>query len=173
MHKTIDYAIIQEPLAKILIAANDKGVVLVEFLAGETTDIVQYLQNNFHQSLIRKEGPYVEEGKKQLEEYFQGLRKEFTCAINPQGTEFQKKVWDQLQQIPFGQTKSYGEISSKVLGNNKGARAVGQANGKNPIAIIIPCHRVINQEGSLGGFSGGLHIKKWLLEWEKKILYSY
>lgn len=154
-------------MANILLAANDKGVVLVEFLEGGETNIEQYLQVKFPQWVICRDGTFVREGKTQLEEYFQGLRTEFTCSIDPQGTDFQRKVWHQLQQIPFGETKSYGEISSKVLGNSKGARAVGQANSKNPIAIIVPCHRVINQGGSLGGFSGGLHIKKWLLQWEK------
>lgn len=101
----------------------------------------------------------------QLNEYFEGSRKQFNLKLNPQGTDFQKKVWKQLEQIPYGKTTSYLELSKK-LGNLKAIRAVANANGKNPLWIVVPCHRVIGSDGSLTGYAGGLHRKKWLLEHE-------
>ena len=101
----------------------------------------------------------------QLREYFAGSRQNFELQLNPDGTSFQKKVWKALQQIPFGKTKSYMELS-KILGDPKAIRAVAAANGKNPIWIMIPCHRVIGSDGSLTGYAGGLHRKKWLLNHE-------
>lgn len=101
----------------------------------------------------------------QLDEYFAHTRKEFTLPLHPQGTDFQQTVWQELQKIPFGKTISYMMLA-KRLGNQKVIRAAGTANGKNPIAIIIPCHRVIGADGSLTGYAGGLHRKKWLLEHE-------
>lgn len=110
----------------------------------------------------------LEEGVYQLQEYFGGRRKEFTMDLNPQGTEFQKKVWEALLKIPFGKTTSYLELS-KTLGDVKAIRAVAAANGKNPLWIVIPCHRVIGSDGSLTGYAGGLHRKKWLLEHENPL----
>jgi len=101
----------------------------------------------------------------QLQEYFNGNREHFNLKLNPQGTVFQKKVWEELQIIPFGKTVSYLELS-KQLGDVKGIRAVANANGKNPLWIIVPCHRVIGSDGSLTGYAGGLHRKQWLLEHE-------
>lgn len=101
----------------------------------------------------------------QLQEYFEGNRQEFSLNLNPAGTDFQKKVWKALEEIPFGQTTSYLELSKK-LGDVKAIRAVASANGKNPLWIVIPCHRVIGTDGSLTGYAGGLHRKKWLLEHE-------
>tara|TARA_R110002050_G_scaffold293182_1_gene449409 strand:- start:81300 stop:81773 length:474 start_codon:yes stop_codon:yes gene_type:complete len=101
----------------------------------------------------------------QLNEYFEESRKQFNLNLNPQGTDFQKKVWNQLEQIPYGKSTSYLELS-KQLGDVKAIRAVANANGKNPIWIIIPCHRVIGTDGSLTGYAGGLHRKKWLLDHE-------
>ncbi len=101
----------------------------------------------------------------QLKEYFNGEREHFSIKLNPQGTEFQKRVWEELQIIPYGKTLSYLELS-KQLGDVKAIRAVANANGKNPLWIIVPCHRVIGSDGSLIGYAGGLHRKQWLLEHE-------
>ncbi|MGB1283684.1 MAG: methylated-DNA--[protein]-cysteine S-methyltransferase, partial [Polaribacter sp.] len=101
----------------------------------------------------------------QLAEYFVGKRTEFDLKLNPQGTPFQKKVWKELEQIPFNTTRSYLE-QSKALGNIKAIRAVAAANGKNPIWIVIPCHRVIGSDGSLTGYASGIWRKKWLLAHE-------
>ena len=101
----------------------------------------------------------------QLQEYFEGTRDSFSLSLNPNGTDFQKRVWDALQVIPYGKTVSYLELS-KILGDVKAIRAVAAANGKNPLWIVIPCHRVIGSDGSLTGYAGGLHRKKWLLDHE-------
>jgi methylated-DNA-[protein]-cysteine S-methyltransferase len=102
---------------------------------------------------------------KQLDEYFNGTRKQFDLKLNPQGTDFQKKVWNELLNVPFGKTKTYLEQSIQ-LGDVKAIRAVASANGKNPIWIIIPCHRIIGSDGSLTGYAGGIWRKKWLLAHE-------
>ncbi|MBL4662576.1 MAG: methylated-DNA--[protein]-cysteine S-methyltransferase [Flavobacteriaceae bacterium] len=104
----------------------------------------------------------------QLKEYFSKTRTEFQLTLNPEGTIFQKKVWKQLETIPFGKTTSYQKMANN-LGDPKVIRAAASANGKNPIAIIIPCHRVIGSDGSLTGYAGGLHRKKWLLEHESPV----
>ena len=105
--------------------------------------------------------------KMQLDEYFRGERKTFDLPLAPKGTDFQRKVWNALQKIPYGETKTYGEIAAAV-GNPKGARAVGMANNKNPIGIIIPCHRVVGANGKLVGYAGGMDKKEWLLQLERK-----
>ncbi|GLU43114.1 methylated-DNA--[protein]-cysteine S-methyltransferase [Allomuricauda sp. NBRC 101325] len=101
----------------------------------------------------------------QFQEYFEGKRTDFDLKLNPEGTDFQKKVWNALLEIPFGKTISYLELS-KQLGDVKAIRAVASANGKNPLWIVVPCHRVIGTNGDLTGYAGGLHRKKWLLEHE-------
>ena len=107
----------------------------------------------------------LKDAVEQLEEYFEGNRTVFELQLNPSGTDFQKKVWEALLQIPFGKTISYLELS-KQLGDAKAIRAVASANGKNPLWIVVPCHRVIGTNGDLTGYAGGLHRKKWLLEHE-------
>ncbi len=108
----------------------------------------------------------VKECLKQIDEYFQGRRREFFLKLAPRGTEFQQAVWRELEKIPFGAVVSYGDIA-RAIGKPNASRAVGAANGKNPIAIIIPCHRVIGSDGSLTGYSSGLWRKQWLLQHEK------
>lgn len=113
------------------------------------------------------ETPVLKEVRRQLSEYFLKQRKEFDLPLAPQGTEFQKKVWEALCTIPYGETRSYGEIARQI-GNSKASRAVGGANNKNHIMIVIPCHRVIGANGALVGFGGGLDVKEFLLELEKQ-----
>ena len=102
---------------------------------------------------------------KQLDEYFSGKRKDFSLDLFTEGTSFQQSVWQQLQKIPYGKTASYAEIATSI-GRNAATRAVGTANGKNPICIVIPCHRVIASNGNIAGYSGGIANKKWLLAHE-------
>ena len=116
---------------------------------------------------ILEETELILQCKMQLDEYFRGERKTFDLPLAPKGTDFQKKVWNALQKIPYGETKTYGEIAAAV-GNPKGARAVGMANNKNPIGIIIPCHRVVGANGKLVGYAGGMDKKEWLLQLERK-----
>ena len=106
--------------------------------------------------------------QKQLEEYFSGKRRKFTLPLDPQGTAFDKKVWKATQKIPYGQVRTYKDIA-KMIGKPKASRAVGNALGRNPIPILIPCHRVIASNGTLGGYSSGLKIKKILLTLEKAL----
>jgi methylated-DNA-[protein]-cysteine S-methyltransferase len=110
--------------------------------------------------------PVIQECRKQLDEYFKGKRKTFSLALQLEGTDFQKKVWSELRKIPFGKTASYKDIAT-AIGKEKAIRAVGGANGKNNIVIIIPCHRVIGADGDLVGFGGSLWRKVWLLNHEK------
>lgn len=115
----------------------------------------------------RDEGPFAAVCE-QLTEYFAGRLREFEVRLAPEGTEFQKKVWQELGQIPFGTTISYGELARRI-GQPAASRAVGAANGQNPISIIVPCHRVIGANGTLTGYGGGIERKKWLLEHEARI----
>ncbi|MGX7667782.1 methylated-DNA--[protein]-cysteine S-methyltransferase [Flavobacterium pedocola] len=110
----------------------------------------------------------LKDAVKQLQEYFEGKRTTFNFPINPKGTEFQQKVWKALLEIPYGKTTSYMDLSKK-LGDVKAIRAVASANGKNPLWIVVPCHRVIGSDGSLTGYAGGLWRKKWLLEHENPL----
>ena len=110
----------------------------------------------------------LQEAVAQINNYFEGKRTDFTFKLNPYETDFQQKVWKGLLEIPFGETVSYLELSKK-LGNSKAIRAVAAANGKNPLWIVIPCHRVIGTDGSLTGYAGGMWRKKWLLEHENPI----
>lgn len=141
-------------IGKIGIVENGKSITHVEFMDIGLKDI-----NIIETTLIK-------EAFKQLNEYINGERKLFDLPLDPQGTQFQMKVWKALQEIPYGATCSYKEIAEKV-GNVKACRAVGMANNRNPIAIIIPCHRVIGANGKLVGYGGGLHIKERLLNMEK------
>lgn len=118
-------------------------------------------------TMKEKETELLQEVKRQLGEYFVGKLRNFDLPLNPQGTEFQKKVWKALLGIPYGTTSSYGEIA-KTIGHEKAARAIGGANHVNPISIIIPCHRIIGKSGKLVGYGGGLDVKVKLLELEGK-----
>ncbi len=109
--------------------------------------------------------PVLTKAIRQLDQFFRGKRKDFDLPLRPRGTPFQEAVWRALSTIPFGETRSYGEIAAKV-GNPKASRAVGGANNRNPIAVIIPCHRVIGASGAMVGYGGGLSKKRWLLQRE-------
>lgn len=112
------------------------------------------------------DAPVLAEARAQLEAYFAGTRRAFDLPLAPDGTPFQRRVWDALVAIPFGETISYGELARRI-GKPHASRAVGVANSKNPIAIVVPCHRVIGADGSLTGYAGGLPIKRWLLDHER------
>jgi methylated-DNA-[protein]-cysteine S-methyltransferase len=145
------------PLGNILIRCTDESIIQVTFTENEDAKE----ECNTHSLLA--------ETVAQLKSYFDRSLQQFDLPLNPQGTSFQKQVWKDLEGIKFGKTSSYFQMS-KQLGNEKAIRAVGNANGKNPVAIIIPCHRVIGSDGSLIGYSGKLWRKKWLLEHELSII---
>lgn len=145
-------AVIDSPVGKMKLVADAVGLTSIQFLDSE--------------EILSEEIPNaLEEVVKQLREYFDGKRRDFNLRLSPQGTDFQKRVWKELEKIPFGKTVSYKHIATR-LGDPKVIRAAASANGKNPIPIIIPCHRVIGSDGSLTGYAGGLYRKKWLLEHE-------
>lgn len=146
-------AFIKTPVGILELKADADGLASVLFRDSENV-------------VIPKEIPAeLRDAVAQLQEYFEGKRQEFSLKLSPEGTDFQKRVWNQLQEIPFGKTTSYQQLAN-TLGDPKVIRAAASANGKNPISIIIPCHRVIGSDGSLTGYAGGLHRKKWLLEFE-------
>ena len=142
------------------------GTLLLRFNSELELVSCEFKENG--QSLPEANGFGIQEidnAIQQLESYFEGTRTSFDLKLAPEGTEFQKKVWRQLLEIPYGKTTSYQQMANK-LGDPNVIRAAASANGKNPIAIVIPCHRVIGSDGSLTGYAGGLHRKKWLLEHE-------
>jgi methylated-DNA-[protein]-cysteine S-methyltransferase len=143
---------INTPLGIAEIGGDSHGLAYIKILDAETE-----LSEEIPENLIPAAA--------QLQEYFEGNRKVFSLKLNLKGTDFQKRVWKKLLEIPYGTTTSYLQLS-RELGDEKAIRAVASANGKNPLWIIIPCHRVIGSDGSLTGYAGGLHRKKWLLDLE-------
>jgi len=147
--------IINTPLGFLEISGDKRGVSSINYL-DKPKEVSEYVPEVL-QTVV-----------KQLNEYFEGSRSTFSVLLNPQGTDFQKRVWEKLCHIPFGKTVSYLDMA-KELGDPKVIRAAASANGKNPISIIIPCYRVIGSDGSLTGYAGGLHRKKWLLNLESPV----
>lgn len=147
----METAYIKTPLGISKIIGNENGIAVIS--VSDEGNVSDSIPEN------------LKEAVSQLNAYFLGKRTEFTFKLNPQGTEFQQKVWKALVDIPYGATRSYLE-QSKILGDVKAIRAVASANGKNPLWIVVPCHRVIGTNGSLTGYAGGLWRKKWLLEHE-------
>lgn len=153
----LEYRYLSTPIGKLLLAGRDGELHLVGFPTGKGSVAPQA-------TWTEKPG-CLQEAAHQLEEYFRGERQVFDLQLHPTGTPFQLSVLEALQQIPFGQTATYREIAEKI-GRPKAVRAVGAANGRNPLPIVIPCHRVIGADGSLTGFGGGLETKTWLLNLE-------
>ena len=150
---------LENEIGKIgIVEANGK---IAKILIGKEND------KNSCENYQEKDTKLLLEAKRQLKEYFEGKRKLFDLPLKQEGTEFQKKVWDALEKIPYGETRTYKEVA-KMVGNEKAARAVGMANNKNNIPIIIPCHRVIGSNGKLVGYALGLEMKKYLLDLENK-----
>ena len=147
------------PTGLLKLVASDSSLVAVWWDLGDglPPDLRHAVRDNSH--------PVLLETARQLREYFDGTRRSFDLPLAPRGTDFQKKVWLCLRQIPYGQTRTYGDIA-RQLGTPSASRAVGAANGRNPIPIIVPCHRVIGSNGTLTGFGGGLHNKALLLSLE-------
>ena len=140
------------------------GVLTIAEEGGFITNIA-FGERNFDG--IMGENAVISQAKAQLEEYFAGARREFDLPLDMRGTDFQKRVWSALLTVPYGRTAIYKDIAIKA-GSPKGARAVGMANNKNPIVIVVPCHRIVGADGSLVGFAGGIDTKRFLLELEKK-----
>lgn len=147
------YSFCETPLGRMLLAQEEGSLIFAQFDA--------FPREGWQQA----ETPLLARAMEQLSEYFAGMRREFTLRFSPKGTPFQQKVWAALETIPYGQTRSYGEIA-RQMGSPKAARAVGMANHHNPIAILIPCHRVVGKSGALTGYAGELWRKEALLKLE-------
>jgi AraC family transcriptional regulator of adaptative response/methylated-DNA-[protein]-cysteine methyltransferase len=159
---------IETPIGVMVAGAVEEGICLLEFtdrrmLNTEYKDLARLLKTSIEEG----ENNHIKEIRKQLKEYFEGKRKEFTLPLVTPGTRFQQSVWQELQRIPFGSTRTYQEQAEAL--NKPGAiRAVANANGMNRISIVIPCHRIIGSDGNLTGYGGGLRRKRWLLDHEKR-----
>jgi methylated-DNA-[protein]-cysteine S-methyltransferase len=153
------YKYMKTPVGKLTLIANDKALCAILWDKDDATRV------KVNPDILQNDHPVLVQTEKQIKEYFLGARLKFTIKLDPIGTKFQKQVWSELKNIPYGKTLSYGEIALKI-GNPKASRAVGAANGKNPLSIILPCHRVIGSSGKLTGFAGGLDVKSFLLDLE-------
>ncbi|MEY4539116.1 MAG: hypothetical protein RLZZ306_873 [Bacteroidota bacterium] len=156
---------INSPLGELEISATDEYLTSVLFMEAQKKPSPRKIETDFVPEIINQ---YIQ----QITEYFEGKRKYFDLNIHHQGTDFQKVVWKELENIPFGKTISYLELSRRI-GNEKAIRAVGTTNGNNKFNIIVPCHRVIGSNGTLVGYGGDLWRKKWLLEHEAKVSGNY
>jgi methylated-DNA-[protein]-cysteine S-methyltransferase len=150
---TTNYQYIESPIGKLRLVSDGLALLSIEFEGMHGTDGMEQSDD------------ILKTTAQQLAEYFSGRRRDFSLPLAAAGTAFQQQVWSALRQIPFGELRSYRDIAT-VIGNNKAVRAVGAANGRNPIPIVVPCHRVIGSNGSLTGFAGGLAAKRVLLELE-------
>lgn len=155
---TIRYAHLDSSLGPLLLAASDTGLCRIQLPRGD--------QPPAPASGWTKDPPFLSEALRQLREYFAGLRQDFDLPLAPAGTAFQQRVWRALQEIPYGTVVSYADIARRI-GQPTASRAVGAANGANPLPIVIPCHRVVASSGQLGGYGGGLDRKQLLLDLEK------
>jgi methylated-DNA-[protein]-cysteine S-methyltransferase len=158
----MNYCYVESPIGKLLIAGDNDAIRQISFTKNGKPARPEPDWQESSRGLVAQ-------AARQLREYFAGSRSDFDLPLAPQGTEFQRSVWRRLQEIPYGETISYGELARRV-GNPKASRAVGAANGQNPIPIVIPCHRVIGANGKLTGFGGGLPTKEALLTLEARQL---
>ena len=156
----VDTCVYPSPIGRLALNADEQGVSSIRYLDNGVAD-----SNATRKAVADSLRLLVEE----LDSYFDGELQQFTCKLNPQGTEFQQSVWRQLLRIPYGATASYGEIATDI-GKPKACRAVGRANNRNPIPIVIPCHRVIGSDARLVGYAGGMWKQQWLLEHEGVLL---
>lgn len=161
----LSYKEMESPVGKLKLVANATALVAILWERERPNRVkLEMLKSDPQQ-------PILLEAARQLKEYFAGTRNEFNLPLEPAGTEFQKKVWQALREIPFGQIRSYLDLA-KSIGSAKAVRAVGAANGKNPLSIVVPCHRVVGADGALTGFAGGLEVKAKLLAHEGKPSFS-
>lgn len=167
--QVIDLTRLETPLGTMIACGTKEGICLLEFSERKMLETeFKQLAKKLHATIIQGENPHFGKLRIELDEYFEGKRKSFSVPLVTPGTDFQQCVWNELQQIPYGKTRSYKQQAA-ALGKPDAVRAVANANGMNRIAIIIPCHRVVGNDGSLTGYAGGLHRKKWLLDFEKQM----
>ena len=165
--KPVTYASFPTPFGMMGVASTHKGLCQIVLSMNSEKKFVRHLKKKFHPD-PQKNVKVFKDLIRQFNLYFAGKLKIFTCKLDfVYGTPFQKAVWKKLQTIPYGKTRSYQWLA-KTIGNPQAVRAVGSANGKNPLSIIVPCHRVIRSNGHLGGYTGGVHFKRFLLDLEEK-----
>jgi methylated-DNA-[protein]-cysteine S-methyltransferase len=145
------------------------GFLLVEEQGGALTRVQCLRPEERETSAVSESTPLLREACAQLDAYFEGRLRRFDLPLSPQGTQFQRRVWEELRRIGWGSTRSYGEVA-RAVGSPRGARAVGMACNRNPLLLVVPCHRVVGADGSLVGFGGGLELKRRLLELERVLL---
>lgn len=167
MRPTVHYDSIDTAIGPLVLGATDTAVCLLEFTEPNRLEKqLNLLRRSLDAQLVRGRSPLLIRLETQLAEYFAGARKRFELPLEYRGTPFQERVWSALLEISYGDTWSYLQLAKRV-GDSGASRAVGTANGMNRIAIIIPCHRVVNSNGALGGYGGGLERKQWLLDLER------
>lgn len=172
MNDCLTYTRFTTPLGPMMAVASEEGICLFDFTDRRMLETeLKQIQKHFKSTILPGKSKYFEPVIKQITEYFEGKRKNFDIPLVTPGTEFQNKVWKVLKTIPYGETRSYKK-QAIALGNVKAVRAVANANGDNRISILIPCHRVIGEDGKLVGYGGGLWRKQWLLNLEKENLYK-
>ncbi len=168
MANKILYSYIQSPIGNMIAGATDKGICFLEWHdRGGVERILSRVEKRYKKSLEQGIPKYLLKLQDELDNYFDGILDYFKVPIDVSGTKFENRVWNKLLKIPYGETRSYGEIASE-LGNPGASRAVGRANGSNYLSIVIPCHRVIESNGKLRGYGGGLWRKKYLLDIERR-----
>jgi methylated-DNA-[protein]-cysteine S-methyltransferase len=166
-HPTIFAGSHPSPLGRIWFASDDVGVVCLQMPSPAAEALLlEQISRRYGYANIEDRGEINARFLTELEGYFSGSLRDFSTPANPSGTPFQQRVWRLVSRIPYGKTRSYGDVASE-LGIPKGPRAVGQANARNPVPLLIPCHRVIASGGGLGGYSAGIEKKRFLLEWER------
>lgn len=156
---------INTPVGRMIAVAGEREIVYLEF--AEDCASERPIERVRSAIDLDASHPLLETLAREMDEYFAGRLTEFSVPAKPRGSDFERRAWDYLRAIPFGQTRSYGQQARAIAGPNA-ARAAGRANGANPIAVLIPCHRVIGADGSLTGYGGGMHRKRWLLDHERR-----
>src|SRR5580698_11023853 len=162
----IRYSQVDSPVGFLILKSEDRELTGI-YMSGAYMDAPSQMPSDLHSWVLDPTAEPLRETARQLAEYFEGARREFDLPLRLDGTDFQKRAWRNLMEIPYGRTRSYGEQAERI-GNPKASRAVGLANGRNPIPIVVPCHRVIGADGSLTGFGGGIARKRWLLAHERR-----
>jgi O-6-methylguanine DNA methyltransferase len=163
------YASCSSPIGTIWVASDKSGVCLLSFGVKEAEFLKELAGTGFRHA--RPDQAFNQGVLKEIKDFFAGKVIRFSSPLHPRGRPFEMRVWQALQRIPLGETRSYEDIA-QAIGSPRACRAVGGANSKNPIPLLIPCHRVIRKNGALGGFSGGIKIKEWLLQFEQRVTRS-
>ncbi|WP_411827653.1 methylated-DNA--[protein]-cysteine S-methyltransferase [Luteolibacter sp. AS25] len=154
----MDFQLLSTPIGKLRLRATGEALIAVDHVNQQTAPLADWVEATAN--------PILQQAIAELNEYFAGERTEFEIPLSPLGTPFQLSVWNALRTVPYGKTATYTDIA-EIIGNKKAVRAIGAANGRNPLSIFIPCHRVIGKSGKLVGYAGGLHIKTILLDLEQ------